>query len=59
MIFTRTLKDIDIGENYPIQKYRYSFRQQIQFNKYLTKAVHQLDHYIYWYDPSVLKTTSG
>lgn len=59
MIFTKTLKDIDIGENYPIQKYRYSFRQQIQFNKYLTKAVHQLDHYIYWYDPSVLKTTSG
>ena len=59
LIFTKTLKDIDIGENYPIQKYRYSFRQQIQFNKYLTKAVHQLDHYIYWYDPSVLKTTSG
>lgn len=25
----------------------------------MTKAVHQLDHYIYWYDPSVLKTTSG
>ncbi|CAI3377064.1 hypothetical protein CIRMBP1314_00761 [Enterococcus cecorum] len=59
MIFTKTLKDIDIGENYPIRKYRYSFQQQIQFNKYLTKAVHQLDHYIYWYDPSVLKTTSG
>ncbi|MEQ3506400.1 hypothetical protein [Enterococcus cecorum] len=59
LIFTKTLKDIDIGENYPIQKYRYSFRQQIQFNKYLTKAVHQLDHYICWYDPSVLKTTSG
>lgn len=59
LIFTKTLKDIDIGENYPIQKYRYSFRKQIQFNKYLTKAVHQLDHYIYWYDPSVLKTASG
>lgn len=59
LIFTKTLKDIDIGENYPIQKYRYSFRKQIQFNKYLTKDVHQLDHYTYWYDPSVLKTTSG
>ncbi|WP_240936340.1 hypothetical protein [Enterococcus cecorum] len=59
LIFTKALKDIDIGENYPIQKYRYSFRKQIQFNKYLTKAVHQLDHYTYWYDPSVLKTTSG
>ena len=59
LIITKTLKEIDSGENYPIQKYRYAFRQQIQFNKYLTKAVHQLDHYIYWYDPSVLKTTSG
>lgn len=59
LIFTKTLKEIDSGENYPIQKYRYAFRQQIQFNKYLTKAVHQLDHYIYWYDPSVLKRTSG